>query len=104
MNLKNKLGIIYITIISWTFTFSVWGGKVFSSQSNKGGSLFKDFATNREVSTIIGLAMILIALYEWFMYFNNFDPSKAFKNIIKPALLTWLALQWKVFLYWVLKL
>lgn len=49
----------------------------------------------------IDLGLLLLAGFKWFDYFAEFDPKSAFKNVIIPAVLTFLAFQWLDVLRWV---
>lgn len=60
-------------------------------------SLFK----NETFSAAINFGLIVYAGYQWFVYFNGFDPGKAFKEAIVPAGITWFAFNWQTALSWV---
>jgi hypothetical protein len=49
----------------------------------------------------IDLGLLLLAGFKWFDYFAEFDPKSAFRNVIVPAVLTFLAFQWLDVLRWV---
>lgn len=49
----------------------------------------------------IDLGLLLLAGFKWFDYFAEFDPKSAFRNVIIPAVLTFLAFQWLDVLRWV---
>ena len=49
----------------------------------------------------IDLGLLLLAGFKWFDYFAEFDPKSAFRNVIVPAVLTFLAFQWLDLLRWV---
>lgn len=49
----------------------------------------------------IDLGLLLLAGFKWFDYFAEFDPKTAFRNVIIPAVLTFLAFQWLDVLRWV---
>lgn len=56
---------------------------------------------NEKFKMAIDFGLILFAGYQWFIYFNGFDPSKAFKDAIVPAVITWFAFNWTIALSWV---
>ena len=62
---------------------------------------FSTFLTNPFFKGAIDLGLIIFAGYQWFMYFADFDPSSAFKKVIVPAGITFLAFQWTDVLRWV---
>jgi hypothetical protein len=49
----------------------------------------------------IDLGLIIVAAWNWFSYFANFDPKDAFMKAIVPGILTFLAFQWVDVLRWV---
>lgn len=56
--------------------------------------------TNQYFKQIISFGLGMYAAWKWFEYFNNFSPSSAFRDIIVPAIITYLAFQWSVVLGW----
>lgn len=71
------------------------------AQGNDMKGNFSSFLTNPLFKGAIDLGLIIFAGYQWFMYFAEFDPSSAFKKIIVPAGITFLAFQWTDVLKWV---
>lgn len=63
------------------------------AQSNVGTIL-----GNSRFKTIIKFGLGMYAAWQWFSYFNNFSPSSAFKDVIVPAIITYLAFEWETVL------
>jgi uncharacterized protein YjfI (DUF2170 family) len=49
--------------------------------------------SNKNFMPIVKFGLGLYAAWKWFEYFSNFSPNSAFKDIIVPALITYLAFQ-----------
>ena len=71
------------------------------AQGNDMKGNFASLLTNPLFKGAIDLGLIIFAGYQWFMYFADFDPSSAFKKVIVPAGITFLAFQWTDVLRWV---
>jgi len=55
---------------------------------------------NGYFKTAINFGLGMYAAWKWFEYFNGFSPNSAFKDIIVPAIITFLAFQWQTVLGW----
>lgn len=62
---------------------------------------FENFVTNGVFKTVIDLGLLFLAAFQWFLYWNGFNPSNAFKDIIVPAVITFIAFNWITVLGWV---
>ena len=62
---------------------------------------FKSFVTNGVFKTIIDLGLLFLAAFQWFLYWNSWSPENAFKDILKPAVITFVAFNWVLVLDWV---
>lgn len=49
--------------------------------------------TNNRFMPIIKFGLGLYAAWKWFEYFSNFSPGSAFRDIIVPAIITYLAFE-----------
>lgn len=94
-NLKNNyLVLSLIMMVSLVLPEVALAGN--SMQGNLGTLL-----NNPLFKGAIDLGLLLLAGFRWFDYFAEFDPASAFKRIIVPAVLTFLAFQWVDVLRWV---
>lgn len=55
---------------------------------------FQRFVTEGVFKNVIDLGLLFLAAFQWFLYWNSFSPEKAFKDIIVPAVITFLAFNW----------
>lgn len=55
---------------------------------------------NSMVKNVITMSFMLFALIQWINYMANFSPSNALKEMITPAMATFLALNWDKVLSW----
>lgn len=62
---------------------------------------FKKLISNEYFKKSIDLGLLIFAGLKWYDYFNGFQPEQAFKAIITPAVLTYLAFNWMSFLTFV---
>lgn len=67
-----------------------------SAQTN-----FQEFVTNGVFKSVIDLGLLFLAGFQWFLYWNSFNPSNAFKEILVPAVITFIAFNWVAVLGWV---
>lgn len=61
---------------------------------------FASLLSNPLFKNAIDIGLLLLAGWRWFNYFSDFQPDSAFKNIIVPAVITFLAFQWLDVLRW----
>lgn len=62
---------------------------------------FQEFVTNGTFKMIIDLGLIFLSAFQWFLYWNSWSPENAFKDILTPAVITFLAFNWVTVLGWV---
>jgi hypothetical protein len=96
------------TKINWNYLFMVtlvavvaFMPELAMAQGNDMKGNFATLLSNPLFKGAIDLGLIIFAGYKWFMYFANFDPASAFKEVIVPAGITFLAFQWTDVLKWV---
>jgi hypothetical protein len=62
---------------------------------------FQEFVTNGVFKTVIDLGLLFLAAFQWFLYWNGWNPQNAFKDILGPAVITFIAFNWITVLGWV---
>lgn len=85
----------YLFLMITILIFSALPQDAFAFSASQSVQAFFDEERTRK---ILDFGLILWALYQWYMYINNFEPSRAFKDIIYPGLITWFAFNWYLFL------
>lgn len=98
--LKNKAVWGYLSLavfaVSLTLMPDVALAQSNAMKSNVGGLLRNPLFKNS-----VDIGLLLLAGWRWFEYFSGFQPDNAFKQIIVPAVITFLAFQWTDVLGWV---
>lgn len=94
MNWISILTVAYVALLAFM-------PEVAMAQGNDMKGNFATFLSNPLFKGAIDLGLIIFAGYQWFMYFADFDPASAFKKVIVPAGITFLAFQWTDVLKWV---
>lgn len=98
----NEKKIIFLKNLSFMFVFFValvMPEIVFAGNSAQQN--FQEFVTNGVFKNIIDLGLLFLAAFQWFLYVNGFRPENAFKDIIVPAVITFMAFNWVDVLGWV---
>jgi hypothetical protein len=72
-----------------------------AQSSNTAQSSLNSLITDPYFKKSLDFGLIIFAGYQWFLYFNNFNPANAFKEAIVPAVITWFAFQWPTAFKWV---
>ena len=62
---------------------------------------FQEFVTNGVFKTVIDMGLLFLAAFQWFLYWNGWSPQNAFKDVLVPAVITFLAFNWITVLKWV---
>jgi hypothetical protein len=88
-----KIRFAYATLLAMVVSTDAF------AQINNGniGTIFRN--QNFQVCVTIGFG--LFTFYKWVEYFANFQVSSALREIIIPAILTFLCFQWNKVLQWV---
>ena len=92
--IQNRLTAAYVGYALWLYDTQAF------AQTDPKGNLRKIFGDTTFRSTVT-LGFAIYTAFEWFNYFNNFDTGSAFRNLWKPAVLTFLTFQWYTVLQWV---
>lgn len=56
---------------------------------------FLSITENKTFANTITFGLFCYAGYSWFQFFSSFELASAFMNILKPAIVTFLAFKWK---------
>jgi hypothetical protein len=70
------------------------------AQNNAQKTNFSSLLSNPLFKNAIDIGLLIFAGWKWFNYFSDFNPDSAFKSIVVPAVITFLAFQWLDVLRW----
>lgn len=92
---KKDLLIKYLIYFSFAFIF-LYTEDAFAQNEQK--SYFKKLLENEHFRKGVDLGLLIFAGLKWYDYFNGFNPDSAFKAVITPAVITYIAFNWMEFL------
>jgi hypothetical protein len=56
---------------------------------------FLSITQNKTFANTVTFGLFCYAGYTWFSFFSNFELASAFMNVLKPAIITFLAFKWQ---------
>lgn len=98
MKNKQEIFLKYIIYFSFAFIFLFLNDAMAAEGSNEQQPYFKKLLENDHFRKAIDLGLLIFAGLKWYDYFNGFQPDNAFKAIITPGVLTYIAFNWLEFL------
>ena len=90
--------IIFFSILGAVFLFPEIA---LAGNGNTQTTNFQEFVTNGVFKTIIDMGLLFLAAFQWFLYWNGWSPQGAFKDILVPAVITFMAFNWIEVLGWI---
>ena len=97
-NLTKSINLNLVLLVAFTLVIFLIPDPVYAAKAK---SQLKKIIDSKFFAGAIDLGLIIFAAYQWFLYIADFNPGDAFKKIILPALVTFLAFQWKDVLKWI---
>ena len=99
MKTQTKNTLSYLALATTAFML-VFMPEEALAQQNTQKTNFASLLANPLFKNAIDIGLLIFAGWKWFGYFAGFNPDSAFKDIVVPAVITFLAFQWLDVLRW----
>jgi hypothetical protein len=97
----NKKKILYYLIIITLCSIDVAMAASGGGSKNSAQQYFRNLVMNDVFKSSMDIGFMIFATLKWYNYFNSFNPSTAFLDIVLPAFITFMAFNWITFLQFV---